>query len=148
MSHKFEALRQHWNDGSIEEFVRKHCAPRVNLDIRSDVMGERWGNANTLGLFHERFPEIVGDFSGLMFDPLQPILYSMAVFNAGPNPPPYSPSDLRCGRSDFPPSFVVAMSFKFDLSAEGSTLGGGDNIVTALTFRASLDFDQSFYRTT
>lgn len=148
MSHKFRALRQHWNNGSVEEFVRQHCALRVNLDIRSDVMGGRWGNANTLGLFHERFPKIVGDFSGQMFDPLQPILYSMAVFDAGPNPPPHHPSDLHCGRSDFPPSFVIAMGFKFDLSAKGSTLSGGDNIVTALTFRASLDFDQRFYRAT
>ncbi|WP_144036739.1 hypothetical protein [Sphingopyxis witflariensis] len=146
MSSKLEALRHHWNNNSIDKFFRQDCDPSVVVDFYVDGKGGRWGAANAIDLLHECFPKILGDFSGHMFDPFQPLVYSMAVFEKGSDTPPHPPGDLRCGRSDFPPVFVIAMGFKTDRGLQETTLSRGQEIVSGLTFRASLDFDQRFYR--
>ncbi|WP_326913284.1 hypothetical protein [Sphingopyxis chilensis] len=132
MIEKFEALRRHWNEDTLDEFFSEHCISGIQAIYRLDGRGKYWGGAAPLAPLHDRYPKIIGDFSGYMFHPFFPAVYSMGAFEAGPNRPR---PDYNCGTGLWPPVLAVGMHFKVDRAASGATLSGGSKIVTGLMFQ-------------
>ena len=134
---KLDAFRQHWNAGKLEQFLSTHCTKYVQVNFTIDGRGGNWKDPLEIARLHERYPKIISDFSGVMFDPMMPCIYSMAEFSMIPKPPRSEKEEiLLCGgRPGSVPVLAIYMRFKEKIGGKKNTLSDGHNIVEHLSLR-------------
>lgn len=146
MTAKLEALRSHWNAGTIERFLSDHCSQYVEVNMFLDGKGGNWSDPlAALQMFHDRYKRVTSPFFGAMFDLRLPFLFSMAEFEPPPAVAP-GPNDeiALCGPNGPISTFAVFMRFEIEGRSRKAVLVDGDRIVAGLSFRENWQLGRWF----
>jgi hypothetical protein len=136
MATQLDSLRRCWNDGKPDSFLEKHCIERAQLNYVVDGKGGNWADAAAaIQIFHRRYPRMISEFSGIMFDPLLPFLYAVAEFEEAPKVPVENEEITLCARAGMVPTFVIQMRFVESYYHGADRLPAEQPIVAQLSFR-------------
>ncbi len=133
---QLELLRSCWNDGKPARFFERHCIDRAQLNYIVDGKGGNWNDAAVaIRAFHTRFPRMISDFTGIMFDPLLPFMYAVAEFEEAPKTSTEDDEIALCFRAGMVPAFVIQMRFVESYYRGADRLPSDKPIVDQLSFR-------------
>lgn len=137
MAAKIEALRSHWNAGTIEQFLRDHCSEYVQVNLFLDhSRGGNWREPlAALRMFRERHKRIVSAFPDTMFDPHRPHLFSIVEFEPPPVRPPGPDDEITACAGGPVSTFAIFMRFDTTGRSGKSVLVDGDRIISGISFR-------------
>ncbi len=137
MAAKIDALRLHWNSGTIDRFLREHCTEQVRINLFVDRnKGGTWSEPlPALELFRERYKRINSAFPDIMIDPRRARLFSIIEFEPPLERPPGPDEEITLCASGPPFVFAISMGFEIAERARKSVLPGDDRIISAISFR-------------
>ncbi len=136
-----KALQSHWNDGKTDRYLQEYCVEHVGINYILDGRGGNWRNAApALRLFQERYPKMMLDFSGIMFDPSLPFVYAIGEFDALPQ---HSEFIELCSRGA-KPAFTIQMRFVERYEHDAPRLPADDRLIAQICFREHQHFINLF----
>lgn len=127
-----ELLQSYWNDGKSGRYLEEYCVEHLSINYILDGRGGNWRDPiPAVRLFQERYPKMMLDFSGIMFDPSLPFIYAIGEFDAL-----HQPTELieLCSRGA-KPAFAIQMRFVESYEHDAPRLPADDRLVAQICFR-------------
>jgi len=136
-----ELLQSYWNDGKPGRYFEEYCVEYASLNYTLDGRGGSWRDPiPAVRPFHERYPTMMLDFSGIMFDPSLPFIYAIGEFEALSQP-----TELieLCSRGA-KPAFAIKMCFVEAYERNAPRLPVDERLVAEISFREHVHFATLF----
>ncbi|MBL9071154.1 MAG: hypothetical protein JNM03_14325 [Sphingopyxis sp.] len=136
MAGQLDLFRHYWNEGRPDVFLAEQCIEHVEVNLLLGDRGGRWSDpVDAIRKLHAKHSRMTTGFSGLMFDPLLPILYATAEFSEAPRIPGEEEEIVLCQRAGMAPAFAIQMQFVESFDPRPPRLPADDRIVRGISLR-------------